>query len=161
VKRFVKSADTGTPVTNSRTQLEKMLRRYGATAFAVSTDYEEQRIVVSFRVPDSPGSKALVPVRLELSIADVATALYGPLKTDQSWRLSSLEQAERVAWRHLVLWVDAACSASSAGMQSMSEAFFAHVLVRAPDGQVKKVSAMMNEAAGEGGYRALLPAGSS
>lgn len=161
MKRFVKSADTGTSVVNSRTQLEKMLRRYGAAAFSVSTDYETQVIVVTFRVPDSPGSKSLVPVRLEVSIAAVAAAIYGPLEPSQVWKVAALEQSERVAWRHLVLWVDAACSASSAGMQTMSEAFFAHVLVRAPDGQIKKVSAMLDEAAGEGGYRALLPAGSS
>jgi hypothetical protein len=133
-KRFVKAADTTTSVMNSRAQLEKMLRRYGATAFAVSTDYESQKIVVGFKVPDSPGVPTFVPVRLEVGIAAVATALYGPLRGNQSWRQTALEQAERVAWRHLVLWVDAACSASSAGMQTMAEAFFAHVLVKAENG---------------------------
>lgn len=133
-KRFVKSADTATSVMNSRGQLEKMLRRYGATAFAVSTDYESQKIIVGFKVPDSPGSSTYVPVRLDVNIGAVAAALYGPLKGSQTWKQSALEQAERVAWRHLVLWVDAACSASSAGMQTMAEAFFAHVLVKAEDG---------------------------
>src|SRR5207247_7751309 len=104
------------------------------SAFAVSTDYALQKIVVGFKVPDSPGSSTVVPVRLDVNIGQVATALYGPLTGKQEWRLSALEQAERVAWRHLVLWVDAACSASSAGMQTMAEAFFAHVLVKADNG---------------------------
>jgi hypothetical protein len=104
-------------------------------------------------VPDTPGSKVLVPIRLEVSIKAVAEALSWKNPTKWGW-----EQAERVAWRHLVLWVDAACAATNAGMQTMSEAFLAHTLVKAPDGTVKKVSVLLDEVAGDGGYRALLPA---
>lgn len=159
MKRFVKSADTSTSVSSSQRDLERILRRYGASDFNLGSDWEKRIARVAFRVPDTPGSKVLVPVRLEVSITAVAGALgylraggYKP--TQYGW-----EQSERVAWRHLVLWVDAACSATSAGLQTMSEAFLAHTLVRAPDGQIKKVSVLMDEAAGEGGYRALLPAG--
>jgi hypothetical protein len=113
---------------------------------------------VTFRVPDTPGSPTMVPVRLEISIEAIARALYGGLKHNQEFSASAWEQAERVAWRHLVLWVDAACSATNAGLQTMSEAFLAHALVKAPDGQIKRVIAMLDDAAGEGGYRALLPA---
>lgn len=162
-KRFVKSADTSTSVASSQRALEQLLRRYGASDFTMGSDWEKRLARVAFRVPDTPGSKVLVPVRLEISITAVADALgftkgrhswSGPAKpTQYGW-----EQAERVAWRHLVLWVDAACAATNAGMQTMSEAFLAHTLVKAPDGQIKKVSVMLDEAAGEGGYRALLPA---
>ena len=154
-KRFVKSADTSTAVSASQRDLERILRRYGASDFNLGSDWEKRIARVAFRVPDTPGSKVSVPVRLEVSIEAVAKALYAHVHlTKYGW-----EQAERVAWRHLVLWVDAACSAAGAGMQTMSEAFLAHTLVRSPgDGTVKKVSAMMDEAAGEGGYRALLPA---
>ena len=154
-KRFVKSADTSTSVSSSQRDLERILRRYGASDFNLGSDWEKRIARVAFRVPDTPGSKVSVPVRLEVSITAVANAL-DPREgkvTQYGW-----EQAERVAWRHLVLWVDAACSAAGAGMQTMSEAFLAHTLVKAPDGTVKKVSAMMDDAAGDGGYRALLPA---
>ena len=36
---FVKSGNTVTPVANSKAAIEKMLRRYGATAFQMSEDY--------------------------------------------------------------------------------------------------------------------------
>lgn len=162
-KRFVKSADTTTAVVASQRELEKILRRYGAADMALGSNWETRVARISFRVPDVPGSKVLVPIRLEVSIAAVADALgftkgrfsySSPVKpTQYGW-----EQAERVAWRHLVLWVDAAASAVSAGMQTMSEAFLAHTLVKAPDGSIKKVSVLLDEVAGEGGYRALLPA---
>jgi len=163
-KRFVKSADTSTSVSKSQRELEQILRRYGAVDFNLGSDWEKRLARVAFRVPDTPGSKMLVPVRLEVSIEAVADALEftkprwtGGAKakpTQHQW-----EQAERVAWRHLVLWVDAACSATSAGVQTMSEAFLAHMLVKSPDGSVKKVSVLLDEVAGDGGYRALLPAG--
>ena len=157
-RRFVKSGDTRTSVGQSQVALERVLRRYGAFGFGVHSDYAQHLIRVTFRVPDTPGSKVEVPIRLEVSIRAIADALYpeyGGQLPEYRW-----QQAERVAWRHLVLWVDAACAATSAGLQSMSEAFLAHALVRSPtDGSVKRVIEMLDDAAGTGGYRALLPAG--
>lgn len=157
-KQFVKSADTTTPAGTSQLRLEQLLRRYGAGGFGVSADYKLHMIRVTFRVPDTPGSAVMVPIRLEVSIVAIARALFAHQKESQlsTW---AWEQAERVAWRHLVLWVDAACSATTAGLQTMSEAFLAHALVTSPgDGKVKRVIEMLDDAAGEGGYRALLPA---
>ena len=42
-----------------------------------------------------------------------------------------MEQAERVAWRNLYLWIDAALSAATMGLQTITEAFFAHAVVGA------------------------------
>ncbi len=50
-------------------------------------------------------------------------------KTKMETRGSEWERAERVAWRNLVLWIDAALSATAAGLQTIEEAFFAHLLV--------------------------------
>lgn len=155
-KHFVKSADTRTPASQSQVALERLLRRYGAFGFGVNSDYEHHLIRVTFRVPDAPGSKTIVPVRLEVSIVAIAQALFPGVKTYNAY---GWEQAERVAWRHLVLWVDAACAATNAGLQTMSEAFLAHALVRSPGGEIKRVVEMLDDAAGEGGYRGLLPAG--
>lgn len=151
-QRFVKSADTKTPASQSQVALERILRRYGAGSFGSTADYERHLIRVTFRIPDSPGGP-LIPVRLEISIESVARAL-GMFNrgspTAYGW-----EQAERVAWRHLVLWVDAACCAVHAGMQTMAEAFFAHVLTRANDGHVARMIEHL-ELGTEGGVRALL-----
>src|SRR5262245_22102950 len=155
---FVKSRNTKSGVSRSQAELERILRRYGATGLMLSSDWDTRTARVAFRVPDSPGSATLVPVRLEVSLRQIAQALYETTNlTQHAW-----EQCERVAWRHLVLWVDAACSAAAAGMQTMSEAFLAHTLVKAPDGSVKKISVLLDEVAKlEGhslGYRGMLPA---
>lgn len=155
---FVKSADTSTPVANSRAELEKILRRYGAKGFSVAQDYHSNAVTVSFIVPDSlKADAALVPVKLPISVLRVYDAMYGQpkksvrrtneeLETQKAkfgWIQSynrdvynpdgydtkKLEQAERVAWRNLCLWVDAALSAAVAGMQTITEAFFAHAVV--------------------------------
>lgn len=157
-KRFVKAGDTRTPVSNSRNDLERILKRYGANAFSVASDYETGKIIVAFRVPDQPGGPASVPVRLEASIEHTAAILYGPLKGSQVWRESALQQAERVAWRHLVLWVDAALSAANAGLQTASEAFFAHVVVRGAGGENIRLVELVNQVGG-GEWQKLLPVG--
>jgi hypothetical protein len=153
-RNFVKSADTKTPASQSQVGLEKLLRRYGATGFGVQSDYEKHIIRVTFRVPETPGSPTIIPVRLEVSIAAIARALF-PQVTSGNFSPYGWEQAERVAWRHLVLWVDAACSAANAGLQSMSEAFFAHVLTKDNTGRVARMVEHL-ELGQEGGLRALL-----
>ena len=108
-KPFVKSADTSTSVVNSKSQLDKMLRRYGAAGISMSEDYLKREIVVSFVVPDSAAKNApMVPVRIPISIKAVYQAMYGPNAREEK---RFMEQAERVAWRNVVLWVDAALSA--------------------------------------------------
>lgn len=51
---FVKSRDTSTPAVNSRSAVDKMLRRYGAAAISMSENIERKEILVSFVIPDSP-----------------------------------------------------------------------------------------------------------
>jgi hypothetical protein len=171
---FVKSASTSTPVSNSKVALEKLLMRYGATGFGVLNDYERQRVVVTFRVPDAPTKDApQIPIRLELDIRAVYDALYGR-PTKRRWDLKAgknidefdpagydanrLKQADRVAWRQLILWVDAACSAAAAGVQKMSEAFFAHTVIRGDDGVQRRLVDHLEQITG-GEWRALLGPG--
>lgn len=167
---FVKSGSTEVPSSRSQAELENVLRRYGATGFGVQSDYTVGLIRVFFRVPDSPGDPASIPVRLEVNIKAVATLLDAGKKKRRRYRRwtpsgyvtrkpeDDFAQAERVAWRHLVLWVDAALSASAAGLQKVSEAFLAHTLVRGDDGRVMRVIEQMDEHA-NGNWRALLTSG--
>ena len=154
---FVKSADTGTSVSNSLSELEKILRRYGARGFSSAQDYHAHSVTISFIVPDSLKADAvLIPVKLPISILRVYDAMYGQpsmsvripeeerqaimrakgtapynrfVYNPQGYDSKKLAQAERVAWRNLCLWVDAALSAAVAGMQTITEAFFAHAVV--------------------------------
>jgi hypothetical protein len=137
---FVKASTTTTQVTTSKAELEKMLRRYGAAGFSVAHDYAEHRVIISLILPDRPGKDTpRVPVKLPINIRFVYDALYGrPTKYDYAvakwvyhptgYDKKKLEQAERVAWRNLVVWVDAALSAATVGLQTITEAFFAHAI---------------------------------
>lgn len=176
-KRFIKSADTKTAAVNSRSEVEKMLRRYGASGLSVSQDYEGGRVALSFVVPNTTERDApKVPVRMEVSFRDVYDRLYG---RPQRWQYPpdgkgigryvhdpkgydarKLEQAERVAWRHLVLWIDAALTAAQAGLQTITEAFFAHVVIPSETGEAVRLADYLERMQGQlaPGVRALLAA---
>lgn len=157
-RRFVKAYSTDVPVSRSQVQLQETLRRYGATGFGVHQDYATGNVQVFFRVPDEFKSETLIPVRLEVSTEPVFRALFH--RSPPSYQRENSrewQQAERVAWRQLLLWVDAALSAASAGVQKISEAFLAHTLVQGSDGKARRVVDQMDEAAG-GNWRALLAA---
>lgn len=125
---FIKSVGTTVPARNSKAEVESLLRRYGCTKLQVMEDFSAGIFAVSFSLPDTPGSLDDVPVRLEVRVDDVARAIQRTFKRPQNpeWLR---EQSQRVAWRHLVLWLDAALSATTLGLQKVSEAFFAHIIV--------------------------------
>jgi len=156
---FVKARGTDVPVGRSQAELERVLRRYGATGFGVQQDYLGGIVKVFFRVPDRPGAPTTIPVRLDIDVNEVYNALHRARPPKAEQRGEKWGQAERVAWRQLILWVDAALSAASAGMQPISEAFFAHTLVRADSGKVERMVDHLNQAVPGGNWRALLPPG--
>lgn len=153
---FVKSANTAVPVARSRAELERLLVRYGCFRFQVFTDFEAGSAAVTFSVPDSLAKGApSIPVRLEVDSRRVYDAIYGPPRRGEGYDERYLAQADRIAWRQLILWVDAALSAASAGVQTIAEAFFAHTLIRSPDGSTQRMVDEVAKQAG-GNWRALL-----
>lgn len=147
-KKFIKSAGTSTSVRNSKGELERIIARYGCKSFAVQQDYESSLATVTFVVPDTLEKDAQhIPVQLDVNARLVYDAMFGqPTKGDwkdgkylgtvfdpKGYNAAKLEQAERVAWRQIILWVDAALSAAASGVQPISEAFFAQTLIRDPE----------------------------
>lgn len=165
--RFVKSATTTATAANSRAAVDKTLRRYGATAISVAEDIEARRVTVSFIVPDSHAKDApSVPVKLPISVLTVYDALYGrPTKWDyqasryvfnpKGYDAKKVAQAERVAWRNLLLWIDAALSAAALGLQTITEAFFAHAVVGASGERMIEVVDAYQSQLGTGVQRLL------
>ena len=147
---FVKSWDTRVEVSRSKEQVEEMLRRYGATGFTVSEDYESRTVVVVFFLRPQPNVDPM-EIRFPISYQQVLDRLRRSpnfrsavdrkaIAKREEW---SREQAERVAWRHLYTWADAALSAVDAGLYSLPEAFFAHAMIDAPGGhRVRAVDAV-------------------
>jgi len=141
---FVKSATTSTSVATSKMELERVLRRYGAEQFSTAQDYAKGLVVVMFSIPDSPAKGAkIVPIRFPVETRRVYDRLFGEptrwlngkyVRNPDGYNAKKLEQAERVAWRNVILWVDAQLSAASVGIQTVTEAFIAHAAL-GPNGE--------------------------
>jgi hypothetical protein len=157
VTDFVKSATTSTPVAKSQADIIGMLRRYGATGFGFHQ--KTNTIEVLFHMPTESGDDRRVCIPVSLGI--VREKLDGPTLQAERRRQKqaaaiSDDQVERVAWRVLYLWIDAALSAVSLGAQTIEEAFFAHLIVTTEDGKDGRlVEYMANLSAAAGG--SLLP----
>lgn len=136
---FLKAADTKTQVAKSQADIETLLRRYGAKGYGMQLDYERLTVTISFRLPLAGGGE--MPVSIPLSWARVADLLRKRRKGYLSPRDKEAlnKQAERVAWRHLYLFIDAALTAVQVGIQTPEEAFFAHALVRTSDGDEGRI----------------------
>jgi hypothetical protein len=138
---FMRSWDTTVEVGKSRDALEALVRRYGATGFTVSEDYESRTVVVVFFLRPRPNEDPMevrIPVGYQhvldrlRRIPDFQTFVGRKMRQNQEpW---AREQAERVAWRLLVLWAEAMLSMVDAGMMALPEAFFAHAMVDVPGG---------------------------
>lgn len=119
------AAKTTVSPERSRAELESVLKRYGATAFAYG--YEARRAVVTFKAAERI-------VRFEIEVPQLADFRVGPgyrsrTATQQN---NARDQAERQIWRALVLVVKAKLEAVESGIVSFEQEFMAHLLL--PDG---------------------------
>lgn len=171
-KKFIKSAGTSTPSGNSQAAIERLLARYGALGTSFSRRYDAlqnvETIQVEFVIPDSFTKNAgKVPVRIPVNVRHIYVALFDEPRERSypkpDWKHARPEryaQAERVAWRNLLLWIDAALSAAAVGAQTITEAFLAHTLVSHENGKVERMMDYLDTAGGAlaPGVRALLAA---
>ena len=147
--------DTSVSPEHSRVQVEHVLRRHGARGISCAHDGMSGRITVSSIMPESATTMSHeVAVQLPIDVRRVYDRLYGqpflPVRGAKARCLArghssipratgydsrKLEHAERVAWRHLLQWLDSVLAAAAAGFQTMSEAFFADTVVAFDDGR--------------------------
>lgn len=137
---WVRSWDTVVTVDKSRGELEVLLRRYGAHGYTVSVDYSAGTLLIGFTMPKTWQVKTTETVEVRLAVGfretlrrlekmESFTGKRGrkqPYETREAW---ALEQAERVAWRQIILWVEAGLNMASSGVQTIEEAFFAHTIL--------------------------------
>jgi hypothetical protein len=110
----------------SRQELERILIRYGASAFGYG--WEDGRAVVQFRA-----SERFVKIELVMpDPADFASTPTGRARRSASAQASAHEQAVRQRWRALVLVVKAKLESVEAGIDTFDSAFLAHLVL--PDG---------------------------
>jgi hypothetical protein len=133
---WVRSWDTDVPVSRSSIELDTLLRRYGARGYTVSSDYSAGTLLIGFTMPKTWQIKTdeVVEIKLTVGFRETLRRLEKmevfrtkrdrkEYRTREAW---ALEQAERVAWRQIILWVEAGLNMAASGVQTVEEAFFAH-----------------------------------
>lgn len=184
---FVKAETTSVAPEKSRLEIEQLLKRYGALGYSFSANMETGEARVEFVVPNSGEKDApRIPVRIPVNHFDVFDVMYGqpkvtrkgtgsydaagkyvttvrdPMPRPYTHDPKRIQQAERVAWRNLVLWIDAALSAAFVGLRSIAETFAGDRLVTDESGQTMRVAELMEKAGGampNGGRLLLLGTG--
>lgn len=156
--KFVKAHDTAVTVGKSQQDLLRILQRYGARDFGFDEDPNDTEATVRFRI--THGGRDL-PVQMRVDIEAVYHAMYAGRPT---WRGRDLtpawrEQSKRTAWRLLVDWIDAACSTTATGVQSVEEVFMAHVVVRDEAGHPMRLIEALHGMQGKGMLPLALPSG--
>jgi hypothetical protein len=117
---------TKVPVENSRAELEKVLRRYGADAFSYGSDSD--RAIVAFRADGRH-------VKFELRYPRLDDFKWGgPLYSMTARTPVGLRREQRIRelWRSLVLVVKAKLEAVESGIESFDTAFLPYLML--PDG---------------------------
>lgn len=107
----------------SKTEVERILTRYGASHFAYATMPEGSMVQFVF---NGKRIKFLVPMPGRPDIKGQNTWGYDA-------RYRKWEQAQRVKWRALALVIKAKLEAVSSGICTFEEEFLAHIVL--PNGQ--------------------------
>lgn len=141
----------------SRTEIEKTLTRFGATAFAYGWSADRSMAQVAFEMT---GRR----LRFEIATPDRAEKRFthdaaGRRRTEAAMRAAYDQEIRRV-WRSLLLVIKAKLEAVATGIVSMEEEFLAHVVL--PGGQTvgQWAGPQLAGIYDSGGMPALLPGSS-
>jgi hypothetical protein len=146
------AASTDVPSDRSRAEIERTLKRYGATAFAYAWEGEQARI--AFKMAGRQ-------VRLDLPLpspAEYSTTPTGKARSAAAIE-TAYEQAVRQRWRALVLIVKAKLEAIEAGISTVETEFLSSVML--PNGSTvgEWVAPQLVAVYGRGEMPALMPGG--
>lgn len=150
------AADTDVPSDRSRAEIERTLKRYGATAFAYAWDGGVTSI--AFRMSDRQ-------IRFRLPLPDPQAPEFTRTPTGKQRSASAAEaayeQAIRQRWRALLLVVKAKLEAVEAGISTVEREFLDSVML--PDGSTvgEWVGPQLGAVYARGEMPALMPGGSS
>jgi hypothetical protein len=118
---------TEVPVDRSKAEIEKTLSRYGATKFF--TGWDTETAVIGFNMADR-----FVEFRLPLpKAADFFRTSSGSSRSHTA-ATKAHEQAQRSAWRALLLCIKAKLESVDSGIETFEEAFLSHIMVSDGEG---------------------------
>ena len=114
------AARTAVSVERSRDEIERLLVRYGATAFQYG--WEGELSAISFKLADRY-------VRILLPMPERETHSPAGRRRSATAQQSAYEQAVRQRWRSLVLIVKAKLEAIASGITTLEREFLADVVM--------------------------------
>ena len=125
------AARTEVSADKSKSEIERILRRYGATKFVYGWDDETALALVSFRMTGRD-------IRMIVPMPDPNDPAFrystsGRARTSQDAIIAAWEQATRQRWRAVVLIIKAKLEAVEAGISTLDREFLADTLL--PNGQ--------------------------
>lgn len=122
------ASSTTVPIERSRSEIESVLRKYGADQFSYGSDDSRGLAVIRFRAHERTVQFVLyLPERAAFS--KTATGLERtPTAIDKEWN-----QACRSRWRSLLLCIKAKLEAIEADISEFEDEFLAHIVL--PDGK--------------------------
>lgn len=148
------AAKTEVPESQSRTEIERTLTRYGATAFAYGWSSDHSVAQVMFEMA---GRR----MRFELRMPDRSAKEFthdgrGYQRTEAGMRAAYDQEARRL-WRSLALAIKAKLEIVASGIVTMEDEFLSHIVL--PDNSTvgQWVHPQLNEVYGRGNMPALLP----
>lgn len=122
------AAETSVSIERSKGEIERILDRYGATAFMYGWDRDANAAMIAFEV-EGRRIRIVVPMPQREQFASTPTGRKRAAKdTDAAW-----DQGKRQRWRAMVLIVKAKLEAVEAGISTIEAEFLAHTVL--PDGQ--------------------------
>ena len=108
-------------------EIDRILKRYGATQFITGRDDEGHKAIISFRISN-------IAYKLEIPIPDKSEFAFSgtgyrkrkrtPLQIEQAW-----EQAYRQRWRAMALVIKAKLEATTAGISSIEQEFMPNIML--------------------------------
>lgn len=116
------AAQTEVPADRSRSEIERMLVRYGATAFQYG--WEGDRAAVGFRI-EGRYVRILMPMPHP---SESETTDAGRMRSEAA-TMRAHEQAVRQRWRALVLIIKAKLEAVTSGISTIEREFMADVVM--------------------------------
>ena len=149
------AADTEVTSDRSRTEIERTLKRYGATAFAYA--WEGQLATIAFKLAGRQ-------IRFRLPLPDPHSDEFTLTPTGRDRSASAAEQAYEQAvrqrWRALALVIKAKLEAVEAGISTVEDEFLHAVLL--PSGQTvgEWIRPQLRAVYARGEMPALMPGGS-
>jgi hypothetical protein len=117
------AAETSVPVDRSKAEIEKILKKYGASRFMYG--WEGDQVVIGFEI-----SEKRYRIHVPMPVAEeFGYTPGGRPRNGKTAIIAALEQAERQRWRALALYLKAVLEAAEIGIKSIENSLLSDLVL--------------------------------